>query len=178
MSEKKSKYTAYNSLLTALSRAHIKHPGKIATLLLDLFINGEVTEWQTIDNAMIQDRGIILKSKSKLNVEEEEYRNYTDWRHHICLAGFLEWRLKGVGVNKVNNRLGGLFKPGSKLIPYLNKESFATGQIAMKSDLIKINERLNERMLKLEKMAMNQIEKDDPPATTDKLERRLRRVTP
>ena len=160
-----SAYTQWDNLRKALKNSNIEPNGKIATILLDCFIN--------LDGKM---RVQLFREKGLC----KEGGQFYAMRKLLKSKGWLEYD------NDDSGRLIGYY-PGKKLIKYINREKSSQFELATKDeiDALAVNvelkesalkgeiERLNERMSKAERAIFALINKCDPPGTMDKLEKAL-----
>ena len=153
------KFKVYNSLRMTLSRSKIALPGKVATLLLEVFL--EQNGFLKADMAV--ERGLCKKGEFSL------------WRDELQKKGFIFFQYEGPGTSH---------RPGSRLNEYLNKEKLANREIVVREDLNAFPkkdevpsrqefEEMKERMAALERAMQKEIEKNDPPFTMEKLQARL-----
>lgn len=98
LSTKRRKFLTYMPLTMALRKSGVKAPGKVATLLLEAFV--------------LHDGRIIASHVYSKNICEE--KQFREWRRELIEKSWLTWT--EVQLDK------GLYYPGKKLIPYINKE--------------------------------------------------------
>lgn len=127
------KYGVYNALEIALRKSGVIAPGKVASLLLDSFLQNE---------------GVI----TKYNVEKAglcETEGFKTWREPLIKAGWLQYDFAYAKAIKK----GSIHQPGKLLIPYLNKEKMKSKELATQDDIrrvdykIAVNEQQNEMKL-------------------------------
>ena len=152
----KRKYRVYDSLRMALKRAKVANPGKVATLLLETFL---------------ENNG-FLKADMAIEAELCEKGKFGIWRDELQKKKFILFQYNGPGTPH---------RPGSKLNDYLNKEKLASCEIVIKSDLnqfptkSEVDEKFatKQELEDLRKALEKMIEEFDPPYTEEKLEARL-----
>ena len=158
----KRKFKVYNALRMALGRSKISQPGKVATLLLEIFLeqNG------FLKAAMVVERGLCKKGE------------FGVWRDYLQKKGFIFFQYDGPGTSH---------RPGAKLNEYLNKEKLASCEIVVKSDLTQFPKKnevpsmkefqaLQKDVFELKDVVRKMIEEFEPPYTEEKLEARLSMV--
>ena len=153
--QRKYAIKTYEALTKALKRNNFKSPGPIATFLLDTFL---------------ENRGRIVAGKVyELGLcSEKEFR---DWRKKLCEEGWLGYIIENSNIT---------YKPGKKLVKYINREKqsrleiasvddvrAATEPLATKSDLEKANNRIDA----LEEGLHTIVNIIDPPSTDEKVEK-------
>ena len=153
------RYKVYNALNMSLRRAKIPKAGKVATLLLETFLekNGYLR------SDMVVEKGLCKKGE------------FTVWRDSLQKKGFLFFQYSGPGT---------AHRPGPKLNEHLNKEKLASCEIVVKSDLnqyptkSEVEEKFatKQELEDLRKALEKMIEEFDPPYTEEKLEARLSMV--
>lgn len=106
------KFVVYKSLAEALRRSKVESSGTVATLLLECFV---------------EDRGRLQASKviSRGLCEDGKF---SYWRDEMVKHGWLAWN-----INQIDK---GQYTPGKRLISYLNKEKFATKEIATRDEIV------------------------------------------
>jgi thymidylate synthase len=109
------KYRCYKLLSQALDRDGVKYPGKVATLLLDTFINGN----RKIYRQDLETREILTKTESFLT-----------WRTEITQRHWLIFE---------QQEKHSIYSPGPKLLKFLNKEKLGSKEVATIDDLLKVN---------------------------------------
>lgn len=143
------KYGCYGTLQKALSRDGVEHSGKVATLLLDSFIEGD----GKIYRADLEKRGIIKKSDL-----------FNNWRNSIIQKHWLSFEQDGNFSR---------YRAGLKLIKFVNHEKLKLKDIAttgyVDSKIMELEKRLDEH----DRAIRSMIEKFDPPYDDDKKEKYL-----
>ena len=135
-----TKYSQWDNLRRALVRAKINGAGKVATVLLDTFleVNGRLRA------AEVYKKGLCSEGK------------FYEWRKTLCDKGWLVFDL-------TNNGKVARYYPGKKLVKYVNKEKELNYELASTRDLYEAerlaearyvskekHERLEERVKSLE----------------------------
>lgn len=149
------KYSQGDNLQKALSAAKIKHPGKVATILLDAFV-GDVK----ISAAMLYEKKICVK--------RDPQNNFEAWRTELRDKNFLCYDRPNGKESKCFDG----YSEGLKLVKYtqkeilaLNKLKFRSEELATKKDLEEQNQRidrLEHDMMRL--MAKQYINITNPPS--------------
>jgi len=154
------KYGCYGALQKALSRDGVEYSGKVATLLLDSFIEGD----GKIYRADLEKRGIIKKSDL-----------FNNWRNSIIQKHWLSFEQEGNFSR---------YRAGAKLIKFVNHEKLKLKEIATTDQLLrseltskgyvdsKIKE-LENRLDEHDKAIRAMIEKFDPPYDDEKKQKYL-----
>ena len=153
------KYKVYDSLRMALRRSKVENPGKVATLLLETFLerNGHLKADMVVE-AKLCDKG-----------------KFSIWRDNLQKKKFIYFHYEGPGTPH---------RPGPKLNEYLNREKLTSSEIVVRSDLNQFPRKdevptkqefqdMKERIEALEKAMKIEIQKNDPPYTDEKMEARL-----
>ena len=158
-SGRQCKFKVYDSLRKSLSRAKVKNSGKVATLLLEVFL--EQNGFLKADMAV--ERGLCKKGEFSL------------WRDDLQKKGFLFFQYEGPGTSH---------RPGSKLNEYLNKEKLGSREIVVREDLevfakktdVISRKEFEKKILELEIAIKNLINRIDPPCTEEKLQAELQKA--
>lgn len=146
------KFTQYIAVSSALRRSGVQNYGMCATTLLEAFL---------------EDSGRLTASKviSRKLCNEGEF---SYWRKQLIGKGWLIW--SETQTDK------GVYFPGKKLMPYINKEKIASrelvtkdevllkGEAATKSELQELKARMNKMEEAIEKLNKTYI----PPETAEK----------
>jgi hypothetical protein len=160
---KKRKFKSYNALSEALKRAKFVNYGGLTTILLECFLNNQ----GDLKASLVEARNLCEAGKFKI------------WRDELISKGWLNYTIGDYSRHS----------PGAKLLKYINKEksisselasipdvhylvSKAKEEMATKEELTQVKERVTH----LEKVVTQMIEEFDPPATKDKIEKRLKVV--
>lgn len=119
--DKGRKFTTYNALMLAMRRAKVPMFGAHATLLLETFteLDGRLLA------STVYARGLC---------DEKQFR---DWRKNLVDKGWLIWN--------ENQNDKGVYFPGKKLMPYINKELLSREQVATRSSVEKVREDLSQQ---------------------------------
>jgi hypothetical protein len=133
------RFFSYNALYKALGHAAVPNSGAHATLLLETFLEND----GRLLASTVYARGLC---------NEKEFR---EWRKNLIDKGWLVW-------NETQQDKG-LYFPGKKLSPYVNKEILAQKEIATRDSVEKV---------KAEKADRSELEetKKKLEATSSKLE--------
>lgn len=154
-------FKVYQSVRKALERQKIDKAGATATLLLEAFMECD---------------GRILASTvyARKLCDEKQFR---DWRKNLIEKGWLFWSESQTDK--------GIYFPGKKLVPYINKEKIAQKEIATRESVEKLRSdldskidakadrseviELKERMAKFEEIARRLEAATGDPITTEKI---------
>jgi hypothetical protein len=156
-------FSTYRAVYEALRRAKIEHPGKTAWILLEAFVNGS----NKIYAANVMKAGLCQKGAFDL------------WRTQLCQKGWLVFEL----IEGKYPR----YKPGPKLVKYVNKERSSQKTMATLDEvqnieirvekaeelILQTKDELKEEIKILKKALSKLIDQYDPPATDDKIQRHL-----
>ena len=143
------KFSQYENVRKALSRSGIKNQGAIATILLQTFV----------------------ERNGKMKAEDV-------YAKKLCAPGkFKEWRKTLINkdwiIFELEDQKFSRYRPGRKLIPYLNREKLENQEIATKDDINRVadtTDKIEHRLSALEKVVAGMMAKYDPPVTKDKLD--------
>ena len=108
------KFSVYNSLEKVLRRSGVGQSGATSTLLLETFLDHD----GRLLASAVYARGLC---------NEKQFR---EWRKNLIDKGWLLW-------NESQNDKGVYF-PGKKLMPYINKEILAQKEIATRDSVEKV----------------------------------------
>lgn len=155
----KRRFVTYKILVDALKRDSIEKPGTTATLLLECFVNldGEVKA------KYVESKGLCLNG------------GFKNWRESLISKGWLNYLIGSYSKHS----------PGAKLLKYVNKEKITTQELVTTKNLEEHGkkfvkqedfEAVKEEVAHLKKVVTQMIEEFDPPATTEKIEKRLKVV--
>jgi hypothetical protein len=158
------KFSTYNMLSMALKRDQVVNYGATTTLLLECFVcnGGELKA------GMVESRGLCKEKQFKI------------WREELIKKGWINYTLGDYSRHT----------PGNKLIKYINREKLSHDEVATTRELYRVsrkidetrtsleekNKELEERVSLLEKTVADVINEYDPPATKEKVDRRLKVV--
>lgn len=106
------KYSQWKALSCALARNRYANSYKLATLLLETFLenDGQITAQKAYD------LGLCSKDEG-----------FRDWRKKLCELSWLEFIIE--------NNKSVTYKPGKKLLKYINREKQNRFELATKEDL-------------------------------------------
>ena len=107
------KYATHNALRMKLRQSEIKRDSKLATFLLDVFVEGSAK--------------IRASEVYRLGLCDSDEKNFKEWRKSLCDKGWLDFVID-------NNRFVD-YRPGKKLLKYINQEKIKTKEIATKDEL-------------------------------------------
>ena len=148
-------WSCHKALRNKLSRRKVKHSGKVATLLLETFIDGRYDG--KIRSKTLIDKGIIKKGE------------FTEWRKEMEAKDILSYQQDF----KTHRHW---IDAGKLILPFINEEKFYQSPIAtekfVKSELAEIK----EEVALLKKAMKSFIEQYEPPYTEEKLETKLKLV--
>jgi hypothetical protein len=152
MSAKRT-FSSYQQVLMTMKRSNIKDPGVTATLLLETFVhrNGDLRATTVVH------KGLCDEGK------------FIDWRDDLIKKGWLCYSIGDYSKHTA----------GPKLVKYINKEKLVQSEIATMADVNVVDRKvtaLQEEVSHLKKVVTQMIEEFDPPATTEKIEKRLKVV--
>jgi|GEM_PF-3335533 len=158
---KTRKFSTYNSLQLVFSRAKFQLSGVLATLLLEMFIEHD----GRMLASTVYARGLC---------EEKKFR---EWRKNLIDKGWLIW--------SESQEDRGVYYPGKKLLPYINKEKISQKEIATRESIEKLRtdldakidakadrsevQDLKARMAKFEEIARRLEAATGDPITTEKI---------
>ena len=118
------KYTVYNALRLSLGRNNFVNPSKLATYLLNVFVDG---------------KGKIRSSEVySLGLCDSDEKEFKEWRKLLSDEGWIEFTIE-------SNRYI-QYRAGKKLLKYINKEKFQTRELATKDDLLNHTMPLEEKL--------------------------------
>jgi hypothetical protein len=160
---KNRKFSQYTNVVKQLKKDQIENPGPVAGLLLGAFIFGNSMLYA--DNAV--DRGVCKAGHFKA------------WRKQLTDKGWLHWSL--------NDGKRASYKPGQRLVKYLekeiqalNKKKFETEELVTKSELDEVRQELRKEIQSKHeehvKTVKKMIELLDPPDTLEKTNHYLKIV--
>lgn len=159
MNKKRSRFKVHGKLSQFLVSKKVEHPSKVATLFLETFIDSKNPgKWQQIKKTGIrglEDRKILTK------FEKNEV-----WRSKMEKLGLLICKVSKKERRqdeKESNTDASYYRPGINLVRYINEESLAHGQIALKDDV----EELREEYLEFKKQILELLE---PPVSDEDIE--------
>lgn len=151
------KYSQWRNVRQALHRNGVKSSAKVATILLETFLEGN----GKLRAAEVYKKGLCSEGK------------FYEWRKNLCDKGWLIFDL-------TNNGKVARYYPGKKLLKYVNKEKELSYELASTKDLFEAerlaelryvskdrHEKLAERVRSLE-AAMDRVINILDPETNDK----------
>lgn len=147
LSNLREKFGTYDKLRMNLKRSNILNPGKVARILLEVFVTGEVK----ISADFVEKRRICGGLRG----------DFAAWREQLISTCWLRWD-KNFG-----------YQPGVQLVPFVNQEKLSKYAVATTNEL----EEVKERVSNLEKVVQSLIEEYDPPYTKEKAECRLKIIS-
>ena len=149
------KWNTHSALRMKLTRRKVKNPSKVASLLLEVFVDDQYDG--KIRSKTLIDKGIIKKG------------NFTEWRKEMEAKDILSYK-----QDFKTHRYW--IDAGKVILPFINEEKFHQSPIAtekfVKSELAEIK----EEVALLKKAMKSFIEQYEPPYTEEKLETKLKLV--
>ena len=149
------KYQCYYAIMKSLKTSGFAYPGKLGTYLLDTFLENE----GQIKSVRVYELGLC----------SEDQKEFRDWRKKLCDKGWLDF--------VIENNKSVTYKPGKKLLKYVNREKIATHELATKNDLFSHTKPIKEELdKKADKSELEELRKAmkrvlniiDPPADEQK----------
>lgn len=159
MNKKRSRFKVHGKLSQFLVSKKIEHPSRVATLFLETFIESKnLGIWQQIKKTGIsglEDRKILTK-----------FERLEPWRSKMEKLGLLICKVskkERCQDEKESNTEASYYKPGTNLVKYINEESLAHGQVALKTDVEELREEYSEFKKKI-------LEILEPPVSDDDIQ--------
>jgi hypothetical protein len=118
------KFKTYNSLQLVFARSKFQSSGALATLLLETFIEHD----GRLVASTVYARGLC---------DEKQFR---DWRKNLIDKQWIIW------CETQTDK--GVYFPGKKLMPYINKEKIAQKEIATRESVEKVRSDLDSKIEK------------------------------
>jgi hypothetical protein len=131
---KERRFKTYNAMEIALRKIKMRKPGAVATLLLEAFL---------------EDGGRIPASKA-VSREICNEGEFSAWRKQLIEKGWLIW--------SESQSDKGLYFPGKKLMPYVNKEKFLSREIVTKEEVLSKDQAATKRELEAVKKKLDATE--------------------
>lgn len=144
----------YRSFVSMLRRKGVKAYGLVATLYFDVFF----AESFRIKKDLLVNRGICSDNAGSFGA----------WRKEQRALELLDW----TEIKLPNGKMRVDYKAGAAAIPYLNKATISSQQIATKDDVKKVKDDVQDLRAEVNslKAAMGAIiEKIDPPNSDEKI---------
>jgi hypothetical protein len=116
------RFSVYNALYKAIGTSGVSSSGSVATLLLEMFLEGS----GRLVASTVYAQGLC---------DEKQFR---DWRKNLIEKGWLVWNESQTDK--------GVYFPGKKLLPYINKEKLAQKEIATRESVEKVRSDLSEKI--------------------------------
>jgi hypothetical protein len=131
-------FGVYVALTKALSRNKVTQPGTHATLLLELFLKKD----GKLFARDVFEKGLCLEGKFKV------------WRDGLVKKGWLDYDLQDAERQKTWQ----YYRPGEKLVAYINKEKLRAQEIATKAELQNLRVDFNTQLVaKADKEEVDQL---------------------
>ncbi|KAB8035817.1 hypothetical protein GCL60_16440 [Silvanigrella paludirubra] len=163
--KKDRKFKTYQNLLMYLKRKKIENSGKVATFLLDTYVNSPL---EKRDGEFV----LIFKHDLELAGILDKKEKFEDWRDLMIKRGILNWRVRPNDYQFINNK--NYFAPSESLTTYINKEKISSSTVATMDDVGKLKSEVDELKIAL-KETNRKIEKvaefvlhQNPPDTPER----------